>query len=210
VRTVDLGEAQPLTTSQGQPGQVPPLAPADPAGIDSPVESPLDTAVRISRRTPIAVPGFGTPPPQNSAGRSLDDYFDQLDAAFASLQQAPPTPAVYDIEPEGELPTGPDTPPAQDDSGPAPAAAPPAAAPVLAQAFSALFAAEHGDASAPAFPAFYAAPQASTDELVERVTEQVLQQLTDRVVRETVTDIVSRVAERLVRDEIDRVRSTIK
>jgi hypothetical protein len=55
-----------------------------------------------------------------------------------------------------------------------------------------------------------AAPRESTDELVERVTEQVLQRLSDRVVRETVTDIVSRVAERLVRDEIDRVKSTIK
>jgi len=211
VRTVDLGEAQPLTTSQGQPDQVPPIVRADPAGLESLVQTPLDAAVRISRRTPIAVPGFGTPPPEAPPGRSLDDYFDRLDAAFASLHQAPPPPPdVHGIDREGGLSTGPDTPPAQDDSWPAPAAAPPAAAPVLAQAFSALFAAEHGDASAPAFPAFYAAPQASTDELVERVTEQVLQQLTDRVVRETVTDIVSRVAERLVRDEIDRVRSTIK
>jgi CheY-like chemotaxis protein len=212
VRTVDLGEAQPLATSELQPGPVPQVVPADPAGLESLVESPLDAAVRISRRTPFAVPGFGTPPAQAPAGRSLDDYFDRLDAAFASLHQAPAPPAVLETDPEGERSTGPDTPPAHDDAGPAPppAAAQPAAAPVLAQAFSALFAAEHGDAGAPALPAFYAAPQASTDELVERVTEQVLQRLTDRVVRETVTDIVSRVAERLVRDEIDRVRSTIK
>ena len=53
-----------------------------------------------------------------------------------------------------------------------------------------------------------AVPQASVDDLVERVTRQVLERLSDRVVRDTVTDIVSRVAERLVRDEIERVKAT--
>jgi len=207
VRTVDLEEIQPLPTDEAPPEQAPPFIPVDAAGIDALADSRLDAGVRISRRTPIAVPGFGTPP-EAAAGRSLDDYFDRLDAAFASLNQAPP-PAVQDTTPEGEPSTGTDVPAARDGA----AAAPTASAPVLARAFSALFAAEHGEAAAPPVPAFYdapAVPQASTDELVERVTERVLQRLTDRVVRETVTDIVSRVAERLVRDEIDRVRSTIK
>ena len=84
--------------------------------------------------------------------------------------------------------------------------------PGIAQAFSALFAAERGEA-APDVPAFIgpaALPQASMDDLVERVTRQVLERLSDRVVRDTVTDVVSRVAERLVRDEIERVKATLK
>ena len=46
--------------------------------------------------------------------------------------------------------------------------------------------------------------QTTLDDLVERVTRQVLERLSDRVVRDTVSDIVSRVSERLVRDEIER------
>jgi hypothetical protein len=49
-----------------------------------------------------------------------------------------------------------------------------------------------------------------TDALVEQVTRRVLDQLSDRAVRETVADIVTKVAERLVREEIDRIKSSIK
>ena len=86
------------------------------------------------------------------------------------------------------------------------------AQPAFAQAFSALLAAESGDAHAGAMPFFgvQAAPPVDIDEIAARVTRQVLEQMTDRVVRETVTDIVSKVAERLVRDEIERVRASIK
>jgi len=38
----------------------------------------------------------------------------------------------------------------------------------------------------------------------------VLEQLSDRVVRETVSDVVTEVAERLVREEIERIKSSIK
>jgi hypothetical protein len=84
--------------------------------------------------------------------------------------------------------------------------------PGIAQAFSALFAAERGETS-PDVPSFIgpaAVPQVSVDDLAERVTRQVLERLSDRVVRDTVADIVSRVAERLVRDEIERVKATLK
>ncbi len=88
----------------------------------------------------------------------------------------------------------------------------PAAQPVFAQAFSALLAAERGDADAGAMPFFgvQPPPEVDTEAIVARVTRQVLEQMTDRVVRDTVTDIVSKVAERLVRDEIERVRASIK
>ena len=84
--------------------------------------------------------------------------------------------------------------------------------PGIAQAFSALFAAERGETAAdiPSFIGPAAMPQASVDDLVERVTRQVLERMSDRVVRDTVTDLVSRVAERLVRDEIERVKATLK
>jgi len=51
---------------------------------------------------------------------------------------------------------------------------------------------------------------AITDELVENVTRRVLDRLTDQVVRDTVGDIVSKVAERLVREEIERIRASLK
>ena len=81
----------------------------------------------------------------------------------------------------------------------------------MADAFVALLAAEQGETLA--IPGVFApppsaAPGAITDELVERVSQRVLNRLNDAVVRETVKDTVSRVAERLVRDEIERIKRT--
>ena len=43
------------------------------------------------------------------------------------------------------------------------------------------------------------------------MTRRVLDRLSDhRVVRETVADVVSSIAERLVREEIERIKSSIK
>jgi CheY-like chemotaxis protein len=181
-----------------------------------------DAAFRISRRTPIAVPGFGAPAPPAEKHAALDEYFDRLDAAFANLQQPPsaaeppsaePAPPAPSAE-SGEEVSSPDA--MQEHAPAAPAAPTPSLtprAPGIAQAFSALFAAERGEA-VPDMPVLIgppaALPQASMDDLVERVTRQVLERLSDRVVRDTVTDIVSRVSERLVRDEIERVKATLK
>jgi hypothetical protein len=169
------------------------------------------------------VPGFGAPAPPAEKHAALDEYFDRLDAAFANLQQPPaaaepplaelPQPAPS-VEAGAEVPA----PDAVEGSARAVVAAaqtpsPTPRAPGIAQAFSALFAAERGEA-VPDMPALIgppaALPQASMDDLVERVTRQVLERLSDRVVRDTVTDIVSRVSERLVRDEIERVKATLK
>jgi hypothetical protein len=188
--------------------------------------------VPISRRTPIAVPGFGSPTPQAETHAAIDEYFDRLDAAFATLQHAPAAasdetaappnealpgvPAASAIEASGDasVPAVQRDQAAQPEAGPTPPAAATSAGPVpgIAQAFSALFAAERGEA-APDVPAFIgpaALPHLPMDDLVERVTRQVLERLSDRVVRDTVTDVVSRVAERLVRDEIERVKATLK
>ncbi len=245
----DEGRVQPeepprLPAHQTESASAVPAAPASPVEIPSPLtDSPLDGAVRISRRMPIAVPGFGSPTPHPAAGSlaALDEYFERLDAAFASLQQAPAPPAPPSDEPGAAMPQGVDQPgpaiepggdslPAGeaspgadtvvpdrsfDDAAPAPSQYDHGSAqvPAIAQAFSALFAAERGEAAAGPMPVFFGAPalsDASLDDLIERVTQQVLERMSDRVVRDTVTEIVSRVSERLVRDEIDRVKATLK
>jgi CheY-like chemotaxis protein len=200
-----------------------PAAEAFPAPPPAPAaEAPF----RFDRRTPIAVPGFGAPAPPAGTHAALDEYFDRLDAAFATLQPAPAETAASAqsgaMSADAPGPAAPEPVPADSRGGAAPPSASPTPgpaspkvqlqAPGIAQAFSALFAAERGESSldVPAFIGPAAAPQVSVDDLAERVTRQVLERLSDRVVRDTVTDIVSRVAERLVRDEIERVKATLK
>jgi hypothetical protein len=43
-------------------------------------------------------------------------------------------------------------------------------------------------------------------EMIEAITRRVLERLSDAVVRQTVSDI----AERLIREEIERIKATIK
>jgi len=84
--------------------------------------------------------------------------------------------------------------------------------PPIAEAFAALLAAERGEptpATRPAWPVRQPAVSETSDELVERVVQRVLERLSDRVVRETVSDLVSAIAERLVREEIEKIKSAI-
>jgi CheY-like chemotaxis protein len=227
------GAGQPV---EAPPAELPVLDGASEAGREAPPMEAraADTPLRISRRTPIAVPGFGAPPaPSESQVAALDDYFERLDAAFSTLQQTPAQPGTAAPAPPALVAdAAPDAPPgAASEPGPgegapdaaraepvpaasAPTPAPktPAHMPGIAQAFSALFAAERGETAAeiPSFIGPAAMPQSSIDDLVERVTRQVLERMSDRVVRDTVTEVVSRVAERLVRDEIERVKATLK
>jgi len=195
-----------------------------------------EAPVRLSRRTPIAVPGFGAPQAASeSRVAALDDYFERLDAAFATLQHAPAQgadAATAPPAPEGDASAGA---PAAAATGAAagqaetdtfhdaaaqpaavqtPASAPGAPSQMggIAQAFSALFAAERGETAIgiPSLVGPAAMPPHAVDDLAERVTRQVLERLSDRIVRETVADVVSQVAERLVRDEIERVKATLK
>jgi CheY-like chemotaxis protein len=130
-----------------------------------------------------------------SGAKSIDDYFDQLDAAFSNLSSRPAStlePAVpaqvdwfglksaaADQETHTPLPVTP----------PAPLAPPPPVREVPA-----------------APPEIATASPFVTDDLVERVSRRVLEQLTDGVVRETVATI----AERLIREEIERIKSSIE
>jgi hypothetical protein len=83
----------------------------------------------------------------------------------------------------------------------------------LADAFAALLAAEHGapqSAAAGTWPASLPSAAAVSDELIENVTRRVLERLSDTSVREAVADIASKVAERLIREEIERIKASIK
>jgi CheY-like chemotaxis protein len=87
----------------------------------------------------------------------------------------------------------------------------PSTFPPLADAFAALLAAEQGESSdAPVWPAALTPAAAVTDDLIEQVTRRVLERLSDRVMREAVAEKISAVAERLVREEIDRIKNSIK
>jgi CheY-like chemotaxis protein len=75
--------------------------------------------------------------------------------------------------------------------------------PSLADTFSAILAAERGEAPAPAL----ASPPELSDALVDAVAERVARRLTDAVLREVVSKHVLDVAERLVTDEIEKIKA---
>jgi len=150
-----------------------------------------------------------------AAPAEFDNYLDRLDTALSHFRA--PGPPVLNPSEASSRPV-----PAQ--SGHAPAEATPsmpngAALSSLADAFTALLAAERSapaPAAPPAWPVALLAtglptstPPVVPEDMVEQVTQRVLEQLSDRVVRETVTDIVSSVAERLVREEIERIKRSI-
>lgn len=143
---------------------------------------------------------------------SLDEYFDQLDVAFATRETS------------GEAP-GPAGRPADDwalqasadRTAPAPPrfdpAAPPAPAitgvsPEIAAAFDWLLAAEQGQPLPPDTPPAPAGSRSvAMDTIVDEVVRRVIERLADRGVRDQVVEIVSNIAERLVREEIERLKA---
>lgn len=194
---------------------VKPLAPHE-------VVSTVRSLAESTRQAPAAKRGQALPetPPDSpkpadepgstgSGSGSLDDYFERLDAAFATLRtrrppEGRPAPPLADAAaptPVADVPTvdgvlgvggvggsaAPGT-PSPRGVDPAPARAP---------AVSAV----------PAMPPVAAVPPELTDEQVERITRRVVERLGRDAVRDVVEDVVSEVAERLVRQEIDRIRN---
>lgn len=90
-------------------------------------------------------------------------------------------------------------------SEPAPPPALPPQTESVADAFSALLAAEQGEVVP---QDLLPQPAPDLDKIVEQVTSRVLEQLGTSAVRERADRIVVEVAERLVRDEIARIRET--
>ena len=129
--------------------------------------------------------------------------------------EPPPIPVAH-FEPEPELEPEPiRVAPEPRTSNPEPRSFP-----SIADAFSAILAAEQNALGVrPEWPSPQPQQAAAssgpaeiviTDELIERVARRVLEQLSDRVVRESVADIASQIAERLVREEIERIKAAAK
>ena len=178
----------------------------------------------------LAAPQFDAPPEPAPAAR-VEDYFDRLDAAFATISNQPAAAQAAAPVAAAPLP-----PPVADEldrlvlrnEEPVQPMEPrngPRALPSIADAFSVILAAEQNalgvrpewptPSSQPASQSAGSAPVANpeiiiTDDLVDRVARRVLEQLSDRVVRETVSTIASDVAERLVREEIERIKAAVK
>jgi CheY-like chemotaxis protein len=209
---------------------LPAAAPAAPPAAAQVQPSPA-APVRSAEAFAAALDASLEPPPETKKTNDpLEAYFDRLDAAFANistaggrnhqpsppddvrgaiseLQEPPPAQHAPAHEPvrsrDSELPARP--------AGvrqPDPVAAPhPVPAPVpavqrdLAEAFSALLAAEQGQPAPDVALAFTSAPRLGEDD-IEQIVQRVITRLTDDAVRRTVLDT----AERLVREEIDRIK----
>jgi CheY-like chemotaxis protein len=187
------------------------------------------------RAEPLASPELPVPAQPKTHRLVNEEYFEELDQAFATLTTVPKSPArdraAEDISREAidwfsrPAPAPHDAPapvaialPQPAPSEPAPPSAlvaqsqpAPAAFPPLADAFAALLEAEQKSPAALAAPAWPAAsPTAiAPSDLVDQVTRRVLDQMSDRTIRETVADMVSQIAERLVREEIERIKKSI-
>jgi CheY-like chemotaxis protein len=150
-------------------------------------------------RTSTAPGGAERRPPAGSP-TSVDDYFEQLDAAFATL------PGASSPRPHRE-------PPRQTPAVPPPPSTTPEFS--LADAFSALLAAEQAGSAVSSLPAGWPIQAGQpggevSDALVDQIVRRVVERLSDRVVRETVSQVVLGVAERLVREEIERIKGSVR
>jgi hypothetical protein len=152
----------------------------------------------------------------------LDEYFDLLGRAFAErLSAAADTavpPAPRSDASEQETTDWSAAPPVSQVDPPTPDGAPTSETPVaattnvptpspLAETFAALLAAEQDTRPIDPTPTGHAP---AIDDIVEQVSHRVLTQLHERVVRETIADLVAGIAERLVREEIERIKASIK
>ena len=178
----DTGPADlPLSYGSPQPeASFAPIAEAEPLAEIAPFEAPDERLAPIEESAPIE-PEAGAVAP-----------------AAPSALLAPPAPVapVRPAAPALELPL-PNPPPL----------------PALADAFAALLAAEQGEplsTTAGTWPASLRPAAVVDEELIEDVTRRVLDRLSDTVVREAVADIASTIAERLIREEIERIKSSIK
>lgn len=163
------------------------------------------------------------PPAPSSAPPDLPLSYGSARADFnrdTAPRAQPPSPASERVPampapPVVSAPAARVPPPASVPS-PAPvaaSAAPPPALPPLADAFAALLAAEQS-VPAPSGPSAWPSARvegaAATEDLIEQVTRRVLDRLSDRVVREKAAEVVSAIAERLVREEIERIKASVK
>jgi len=198
----------------------------------APAEPPVPASPATGARSDETAAGAPDEAAPAASSSSVDDYFERLDRAFASLEASsgaaasapkPPSRApgaaggtpdnttaspVHAAEATPHAVSGT---PVEPPSVPAAPSGPPSAPTVsagadpassLADAFLALLAMEQGET----LPAAAPLPAADEDALVERIARRVVERLGDEAVRQLAADIVSRTAERLVREEIERLK----
>ncbi len=175
-------------------------------------------------------PTMGNPQPAGEGTQqpvSLDDYFDQLDAAFSNLQPGAPPPEtagemdwsaqVPDVEPPVEPLPVPPSPPASARQAAPPTvmepvvvARPPAAAAVAANPVSSTFAAQPPVApvAAPSAPAKnpFANLSAAKAEAAARPAPAA-PVITDEVIDEIVSRVIQRMTDRVIRETVADVVS---
>ena len=128
---------------------------------------------------------------------SVDEYFDRLDAAFATLNDNPAFATLKEPPPAPPAESPAET--SGEEDVPAPS--------LIAEAFAALLALEEGKPGARPVRLTSAEGEPQiTDALMDDLTRRIVERLAPDVVRAVVVEVVSEVAERLVREEIDRIR----
>jgi len=165
----------------------PPQAPFESAVVAPAVATEFPAPEPFSARPPLPAPPLAAPPVPPPAEAAA------VTPSTPSVLPSDASPAVPSVLPSAASPAAPPVPP-------------------LADAFAALLAAEQGAPNpVPAWPPVRVVEvPVVSDDLVEQVTRRVLDRLSDRVVRETVADLVSTIAERLIREEIERIKASLK
>ncbi|HTK30064.1 MAG TPA: response regulator [Vicinamibacterales bacterium] len=195
---------------------------AEQAGCDGVLAKPFEPQLVVTRvRELLAKHRGGEAPRADPSGErprtALDEYFEQLDAAFANLAQTSgarkgaPLPVSF-ASPIEAFQHEDALPPAA--SGPAEAAPPAAPAPHLfasespAAAPAPAGAVERLEPAPPATPPTVA--PALDDRAIELIARAVVERLSEGPLREIVRDAIAAAAERLVREEIERIRGDVK
>jgi CheY-like chemotaxis protein len=195
---IDWFSSEPAPGAAQEPWDLPAPVPAV-ASPDLPLSyaSPQPEAPPFSPQTSVAVAPVAAEAPAQVAAE-VDTVVMPAPAAVSAVAAAPAAaPAPPAPAPTASLPS---------------VAA--AALPSLGDAFAALLAAEQHDGSsseAPAWPGTMpATAPAITDAVIDDVVRRVLERMSDQVVRDTTADLVSQIAERLVREEIERIKASVK
>jgi CheY-like chemotaxis protein len=192
------------------------LAPETPARFVA--EPAPETAARfVAEPAPETATRFVSEPAAETPARFVSEPAWETTARFVP-EPAPETPARFVPEPASEArsvsePVRKPTMTATRDEPPSPSAT----LPPMADAFAAILDAEQHERM-PALGTAWQAPLPApsngggppSEEAIDEITRRVLARLSDRVVREAVADAISSIAERLVRDEIERIKATIK
>ena len=205
------------------PSPAPAAQPEPPVSFASPEPpvafepAPVETAASAAPVAFETAPEFEAPVEFESS-----PTFDPPPPSFANIPEAYAAPvhqpAVAAPRPQ---PLAPHAPAAIEQPRVAAAVRTPAALPVaaslppLTDAFAALLAAEGSDSTRTAVLSWpTTAPEppmpVPTNDLIDDIARRVLERLSDQVVRATVADTVSRIAEQLVREEIERIKASIK